>query len=1078
MRLIVGLSWFVMFSMLVVNPLRWEASELLDYSRDCGEPAPPPVKVGIAEEAVAYGFKELVLPAPHDTVCRRRDGAWHLERSAARAWELQARHPEHADYYKFARFIERLPALAEAFRQHGLTSESLPSLDWDTGQTEYPPALEEKLSRRQAQDVVLVGFVNDFGMMADALELAPAFGAEEVPAEAIRQAKSVVSDEELIQQFFPDLPAMYLSDHYRLIEVEPGHFLRDHLTSAGGVRRAWIVDCDLHVRLGEQRMVVPLSRVHRASIFVDPKHVLRLGIKDGAEEIEIRQGRKVTRRSRAAFEIGDPDLAKRLGVAMASQVNICNLYDCPDGRFCEQGAAPETTSQAEPPGPLTTPELTREESERAHERDHELYFALRDSGGFSEEAKGTIRALPGMSEREVDAVRERHGLAHITGMSKDVWRFHRALTGAHLGEERPIRTFLSRGGDVDRRASRDEYSSKGATLLGNAVRGRHKPLVELLLRAGAGPDVLMDRDRRPIELAAREQEQLGILKLLLAAGADPNPVGDGASPLWNAAASGILRAIELLLAHGADPNAWGTYDEPPLARAALNGHVEVAQALLNSGAAVDGRDDEGGTPLMFAVTDGSLDMIELLVERGADVNLANADGETALTRARESRKLKIAQFLESRGGVAPEDAVRLAWERSRPEARVKSTTRRRGLVGLCRDHGPPFDSKALAGDPELRLLLRDLVDRLGGAGDDSRDSVEILGSAWDFFDFEALLPLVLQTGLAGPAMDQAFADASTPEVLRGFFVNAGTILESEERVALLSASQFFETNMLLVFGLLVEHSQVRTADPEKSRESFDLLSQASELLASSLPCSALSAEDRMFAKLLSPLLQSFSAPLRPSAEPTFDRPRAADFARLRMWLDPWLRQLDIHPALYEPLGGSLPGHMGEAPFLELGLPNAKLPFLVLYSRPDERDERPFSCTTHERSLSNAVARALPEDAEACSPTVVEVCFLLLLMGDAGETGDPLDEHRTYEALFLMGFLARHYGDFLDRAEPGLMTAIRQYSQDLIEAIDLIDRPDEELSPLEVLTKKAHLTKYKNPVRARQLYTLMSEVVDP
>jgi ankyrin repeat protein len=79
---------------------------------------------------------------------------------------------------------------------------------------------------------------------------------------------------------------------------------------------------------------------------------------------------------------------------------------------------------------------------------------------------------------------------------------------------------------------------------------------------------------------------------------------------------------ELLLKAGADPNAMG-FGQTPLHIAAAKGYLEVAGLLLDRGAAVNAaprsRKGPGPTPLAVAITQNQVKMAELLKSRGGQV---------------------------------------------------------------------------------------------------------------------------------------------------------------------------------------------------------------------------------------------------------------------------------------------------------------------------------------------------------------------------------------------------------------------------------------------------------------------------
>jgi len=162
-------------------------------------------------------------------------------------------------------------------------------------------------------------------------------------------------------------------------------------------------------------------------------------------------------------------------------------------------------------------------------------------------------------------------------------------------------------------------------------RGRGLQILELLLDAGADPDVpwdRWDRGRRPLALAAR-CGHLDAYELLAARGATAE-LDD-----VDAAVLAVARGESTRLPTAPPPslgNPRGTDYGWILGQFALLGRTEIVRALLDDGMAVDTRGWSNFTPLDQAAMHGRSDTVRLLIERGADLHdcAFNADGPTPL----------------------------------------------------------------------------------------------------------------------------------------------------------------------------------------------------------------------------------------------------------------------------------------------------------------------------------------------------------------------------------------------------------------------------------------------------------------
>lgn len=167
--------------------------------------------------------------------------------------------------------------------------------------------------------------------------------------------------------------------------------------------------------------------------------------------------------------------------------------------------------------------------------------------------------------------------------------------------------------------------------------------VARLLRAGVSAHAVDEDGETALHLAAVE-DRSGIVRLLLAAGAEPNR-GSGPDrrelPLCAAAAWGHTETVAALLSAGAEPDAREEFGSTALLWAAGNGHATTADALLSHGADATLTSGRGESPLVLAARGGSPATVRVLLEHGA----GETERRAALAEARKWLDLDIAEEL-------------------------------------------------------------------------------------------------------------------------------------------------------------------------------------------------------------------------------------------------------------------------------------------------------------------------------------------------------------------------------------------------------------------------------------------------
>ena len=281
-----------------------------------------------------------------------------------------------------------------------------------------------------------------------------------------------------------------------------------------------------------------------------------------------------------------------------------------------------------------------------------------------------------IADTTLDSLPEIHQLAFL-GPEEDfraVWEdteknandaFDRVpiLFRAISGEEAGIAQLLIRSG-----SHVNVREPNGASPLALAVSRGNLPITELLLAAGADPEmgvlkVGTDLDGQPLEWEFRplhlavQANSPEVAKALIKAGAKVNErLSNGHTPLMTAAQNDALECAHLLLEEGAEVDTdlssvslKGWTPGTPLTVAALENSPSVAELLIERGANVSVSDGDGNTPLKMFAKHGQIDLVELIVARGADIEAADKEGWNPLISAAYRGRIDVVEALLSAG---------------------------------------------------------------------------------------------------------------------------------------------------------------------------------------------------------------------------------------------------------------------------------------------------------------------------------------------------------------------------------------------------------------------------------------------
>jgi ankyrin repeat protein len=196
--------------------------------------------------------------------------------------------------------------------------------------------------------------------------------------------------------------------------------------------------------------------------------------------------------------------------------------------------------------------------------------------------------------------------------------------------------YLAHGSNEDRR-----------TPLEKAAQAGDPSDVKQLLTAGADPNDRAGLFGSPLDAAASRQDNVEVIRLLLAAGANPNgrpAEGDRcwSSPLFQAASLGDVKNTRALLEAGASV-------QPSRCARLVVGWIQpaISDLLVRFGLNLHSVDERGRNLLHLALAPPvvpRLDGIEYLVRAGVPVNARDAQGRTPLSYWREPRDHEVHWF--------------------------------------------------------------------------------------------------------------------------------------------------------------------------------------------------------------------------------------------------------------------------------------------------------------------------------------------------------------------------------------------------------------------------------------------------
>lgn len=224
------------------------------------------------------------------------------------------------------------------------------------------------------------------------------------------------------------------------------------------------------------------------------------------------------------------------------------------------------------------------------------------------------------------------------------------IEAASRGFDNVVALLLRHGADPNALATCCESA------LAYAASNGHTSIADRLLKAGAHPNcrVMLFGEHASALTMSSGRGEIATVKLLIAAGANPDGFEEWDRPIILAARNQHLEVVRYLLEHGADPNAQSRTRKTVLIPLAARGAADEVKLALQCKAQVNVPDSDGMTPLMWACRNGRLEVVKLLIQAGADVGLRDTFRQragirdSALTWAISQKQRAVVEWLVQR----------------------------------------------------------------------------------------------------------------------------------------------------------------------------------------------------------------------------------------------------------------------------------------------------------------------------------------------------------------------------------------------------------------------------------------------
>ena len=180
--------------------------------------------------------------------------------------------------------------------------------------------------------------------------------------------------------------------------------------------------------------------------------------------------------------------------------------------------------------------------------------------------------------------------------------------------------------DVDINAT----DKNNATALMIACKRGNKDAINVLLTAGADPNIADIDGDTCLHSASRNNSCTDILQAIINHGADVNATRKNITALMIASKNGNIDAVNVLLKAGADTTIVDIYGNTCLQLSVVSNYNKIVQTIIDHGADVNATNNNNHTALVMACVKGNEDAINVLLNAGADTSIVSVCGNTWL----------------------------------------------------------------------------------------------------------------------------------------------------------------------------------------------------------------------------------------------------------------------------------------------------------------------------------------------------------------------------------------------------------------------------------------------------------------